>query len=82
MALEVRDKRALQQLGANIRAERARRGWSQEELGRATDLGQQAISDFENAKVEGGATRYVRIAVALGVPIARLYEGIDGLEAG
>lgn len=79
MALETRDRRALKQVGANIRAERSRRGWSQEELGRRSDLGQQAISDFEHGKVEGGVSRYIRIAIALGVPIGDLFVKIDDL---
>jgi transcriptional regulator with XRE-family HTH domain len=80
MALEVRDRRALKQVGANIRAERGRRGWTQDDLGNACDLGQQVISDLEHAKVEGGVTRYIRIARALEVPIESLFARVDGLD--
>ena len=79
MGLEELDRRALRQLGANIRAERGRRGWTQDELGYQAVLSQRSISDFENARTEGGVTRYMRIARALEVPIERLFDGVDGL---
>ncbi len=81
MALEVRDKQALKQVGANVRAERNRRHLSQEELGRTTGLGQQVISEIENASTATNVTRFVRIAVALELPISRLFVGIDDLDA-
>lgn len=81
MALEVRDKQALKQVGANVRAERNRLGMSQEELGRQTDLGQQVISEIENATTATNVTRFIRIAVALDLPISRLFVEIDDLDA-
>ncbi|MCW2925471.1 MAG: hypothetical protein JWM98_2875 [Thermoleophilia bacterium] len=82
MSSSPRDRRILVHIAANLRAERARAGLSQDELGYRAGLGgQQAVSRMENADGDGGITRYVRAAQALGIPVAALLDGVDALES-
>jgi transcriptional regulator with XRE-family HTH domain len=66
--------------GAKVRSARHRRGWTQRELGRRTDLSQQTISRIERGD---GATlslvAWQRVAAVLGLPL-RLQLGRDPLE--
>jgi transcriptional regulator with XRE-family HTH domain len=62
-------------LGAFVRAERRRGGWSQAELARRC-----GCAPFAHARLERGQCRYVgrraltRLAAALGLPVRQLEE--------
>lgn len=58
---------ALEQVGRNVRAERVRRGWSQEVLGKAAGLDRQTINRTENAQYGTSVENLLRIAWALNV---------------
>lgn len=60
----------LQREGANIRAARRRRGWTQAELARRTDLSQVTVSRMERGL--GGSLALItwqRVAIALDLPL-------------
>lgn len=57
-------------LGADIRAMRKRRGWTQVELGRRTSLGRLVIGGLERGARPLDVESLERLAVALGVPLA------------
>ncbi|WP_081608792.1 helix-turn-helix domain-containing protein [Rhodococcus ruber] len=59
-------------LGAEIRAARARRRMSHEELGAAVRLTKATVSRVENSQRSVKAEHLVCIGIALGVPAAEL----------
>lgn len=76
MLTDAIDARIKRRLAANIRAERARRGWSQDQLAEHAGFGSsKVVSRIETCEAEPGVTKVVHIARALEVPIERLFEG-------
>jgi transcriptional regulator with XRE-family HTH domain len=73
------DAATLKSVGSNIRAERARVGLSQEELAGGSHLGTAQLARMERGETDTGITKYVRVARALGVPVSKLFEGVDFL---
>lgn len=67
-------------IGANLRAERARRNFSQEDLAHAAGMAVTQVARMERGEVDSGITKYVRIAQALGVEVATLLEGIGSVK--
>ena len=65
-----------QTFGRNVRRERRRIGLSQEALGHACDLHPTEISRLERAAREPRLGTIVKLARALGIPPARLLDGI------
>ena len=61
----------------NLRAQRLRRGLSQEALGHASGLHRTEVSLLERAGREPRLSTISRLARALGIPAASLLEGID-----
>ena len=61
----------------NLRAERKRRGLSQEALGHACGLHRTEISLLERAGRDPRLSTIVKVARALGVPPASLLDGIQ-----
>ena len=60
-------------LGPLIRAERLKRGWTQEQLARRVGLTQAAISQLERGRQPSTTARTLaRMAEVLDVPLARL----------
>jgi transcriptional regulator with XRE-family HTH domain len=67
---------ALDKFALNLKAVRAERGWSQEDLSRASGLHTTAISKIERSDRAPNFETIVRLARALDVPAHRLFEGI------
>jgi transcriptional regulator with XRE-family HTH domain len=61
---------------ANLRQERLRLKLSQEALGEASDLNMSEISRLERARRDPRLATIVKLAQALGIPPAKLLEGI------
>ncbi|MEO5705318.1 MAG: helix-turn-helix transcriptional regulator [Candidatus Limnocylindrales bacterium] len=57
-------------LGGEIKAMRARRKWSQTELGERSGLGRMVVSRLERSEVQLDLQTLDRIGLALGVPLA------------
>ena len=68
---------ARQQFARNLRAQRLRRGLSQEALGYAADFHRTEISLLERAGRDPRLDTIVRLANALQVKPAALFRGID-----
>lgn len=70
------DAALLQQLGLNLKAERARRNLTQERLVRLADLGPAQIVRMERGEMDTGITKYLRAARALEIDPAVLFQGM------
>jgi transcriptional regulator with XRE-family HTH domain len=66
----------LERFAANLKNIRAERGWSQEDLSRATGLHTTAISKMERGSRAPRFPTIVTLAEALEVPAGRLFENI------
>ena len=66
----------LEHFAANLKAVRAERGWSQEDLSRATGLHTTAISKVERGTRAPRFPTIVALAEALDVPAGRLFDHI------
>jgi transcriptional regulator with XRE-family HTH domain len=67
---------ARQIFAANLRAERQRLKLSQEALGECCDLNMSEISRLERSKRDPRLATIVKLAGALGIPPAKLLDGI------
>jgi transcriptional regulator with XRE-family HTH domain len=63
---------------ANLRRIRVERGLSQERLAHAADLNMTHVAKIERSEREPGVRTIAKLAVALQVSTADLFEGIDG----
>ncbi|HEX3510046.1 MAG TPA: helix-turn-helix transcriptional regulator [Solirubrobacteraceae bacterium] len=61
---------------ANLRRERLRQQLSQEALGESADLDMSEVSRLERGRREPRLGTIVKLARALGIPPARLLDGI------
>ncbi len=66
-----------QALGASIRAERARRRWSQEDLGRRVGWSKQMVSLYELGRRRIAVNDLPRVCAAFDLPLSRLLDGAD-----
>ena len=66
----------LERFGANVRAARLSRGWTQEDLAAHTGLTSVQISRVERGKREIRLTTLVKLLSALDVPPQQLLEGV------
>ena len=66
----------LQRFGQNVRAARAARGWTQEELAHRTGLASVQISRIERGKREVRLTTVIRLLQALDSRPAELLDGL------
>jgi transcriptional regulator with XRE-family HTH domain len=64
-------------IAAAVRAERARRRWSQAELGDMIGVSRTTIGDIEAGKRRVVADHLPRLCRAFGVPLAELARGAD-----
>jgi transcriptional regulator with XRE-family HTH domain len=73
-------------VGRNIRIFRAAKRMSQDGLGEAVGVTFQQIQKYENGTNRVGSSRLAKIAAALQVPVARLFDNAvqtaDGLVSG
>jgi transcriptional regulator with XRE-family HTH domain len=67
---------ALEQFGANVRAARLERGWTQEDLAHATGLASVQVSRIERGVREVRLTTLLRLLKALELPPERLLDKI------
>lgn len=63
---------------ANLRRLRTERGLSQERLAHAANLNMTHVAKIERSEREPGVRTVTKLAKALGVSTADLFEGIDG----
>jgi len=63
---------------ANLRRVRTARGLSQEGLAHASDLNMTHVAKIERSEREPGVRTVSKLATALGVSAAELFDGIDG----
>jgi transcriptional regulator with XRE-family HTH domain len=68
-------EQVLQRFGANVRAARRQRGWTQEDLSRASGLAVVQVSRIERGAREIRLTTLLALVRALEVSPARLLEG-------
>ena len=68
--------RVLRMLGMNVRRERDRQGFTQEELGDKADLDPTYISGIERGVRNPSILSVARVARALGISISELCEGV------
>lgn len=67
----------LQRFGANVRAARKARGWTQEELAYRSGLATVQISRIERGKREIRLTTLLRLVRSLEMPPEELLDGLD-----
>ena len=77
MAREKRGKQIATQLGLKIRDIRREKKVTLIELSRLTEVAQATLSRIETGLMIGTVESHEKIAEALGVSLAQLYEGID-----
>jgi transcriptional regulator with XRE-family HTH domain len=63
---------------ANLRRLRRQRGLSQERLAHNADLNMTHVAKIERGEREPGVRTVSKLAKALGVSAAELFDGIDG----
>ncbi|MCX7867635.1 helix-turn-helix domain-containing protein [Limisphaera sp. VF-2] len=63
--------------GLRVRQQREAKGLTQEQLAERADLDRTYISDIERGSRNPGIRNVIRIARALGIPTAKLLEGVD-----
>ena len=63
-----------QKLGKNLRAERDKKGWSQEALAHEADIHRTYISDLERGARNPTVMVVDKLAKALGVPMGALLD--------
>lgn len=63
--------------GLRLRQQREAKGLTQERLAEKADLDQTYISGIERGLRNPGIKNVVRLARALGIPTAKLVEGVD-----
>ena len=69
----------LRRFAKNIRQARAALGVTQERVAAAADMEQSQYARIERGEVEPGVRTAARVARALEVPLAQLYEGVEWL---
>ena len=68
----------LDTFAANLRLLRKQRGLSQERLAHAADLNMTHVAKIERSEREPGVRTVAKLAKALDVSAAELFDGIDG----
>jgi len=71
-------EQSLQRFGANVRQARLDRGWTQEDLSRATGLATVQISRIERGQREIRLTTLIRLVDGLGIAADKLLDGLLG----
>lgn len=67
------DQDLAHEFGARVRKIRRSRGWTQEQLAEAADIGMPYVSDIERGVYAPNIRNAWRIAQALGCPIGALF---------
>jgi transcriptional regulator with XRE-family HTH domain len=61
----------------NVRAERARRRWSQTQLGDLIGSARSSVGDLESGRHRANADDMVALCRAFGITLAKLMDGAD-----
>lgn len=77
MAMNRESARIVQLVGDNLRAERARRGMTQEQLARLTGFNTTQIARMERGETDSGISKYVIVAWHLGVAPTELLRDLE-----
>ena len=72
-----RRHRSLTRFGLAVRRAREEKGFTQERLGERADLDPTYISDIERGVRNPSLLSLVSVAKGLGIPLAKLCEGVD-----
>lgn len=64
-------------IARNVRAERARRRWTQSELGERVGWPRSSVSDVESGRRKVASDELVALCRAFGVPLAELARGAE-----
>lgn len=63
------------EFGSNVRAERARKGWTQEDLAQSAGIAESYVGRVERGEASPSIVAAVNLANALGVEIGALIDG-------
>ena len=77
MAVMPRRHRSLTAFGLAVRRAREAKGFTQERLAERADLDSTYISGIERGVRNASLISLVRVAKGLGIPLAKLCEGVD-----
>lgn len=75
--MDARDSQLLEKVGSNLKAERARRDLTQEAVARLSGLSPTQIARMERGENDSGISKYVRVAVAIGITPADLFFDVS-----
>lgn len=67
----------VQKLAARMRARRAERGLTFEELAERTGMSRRGVIDYEHGRTNGTLRHWFRIAVALEIPFSEFVKILD-----
>lgn len=70
------DERRLRLIGANIRAERARRNLKQDKVAFDSEMAVAAYARLERGETNGGILGYLNIAKALGIELSEILRDV------
>ena len=65
----------LERIARNMKIQRAKKGWYQDDLSKETGLSVTIISRYENAEVNMGIDKLAKIAKAFGCTLEELVNG-------
>lgn len=71
------EQRILNKVGANLRAERARLGMTQEAVAQRAGMHTTQVARMERAETDTGVAKFVRVAQALRIDPGVLFQGIE-----
>ena len=77
MVTMLRRRRSLTNFGIAVRTAREAKGFTQERLAERADLDSTYISGIERGVRNASLLSLVRVAKGLGIPLAKLCEGVD-----
>lgn len=77
MSYTKKEQKFLQELGLRLRSFREAKGWSQEELALNSGLHRTYVGDVERGERNIAVLNLSKLATALEIPIATLFENND-----
>jgi transcriptional regulator with XRE-family HTH domain len=77
MSLSPRDKQLLRHVADTLVAERNRRRLTQEQVADSSEVSLSTVQRIEEGATDSGLTKYVRMARAIGIPLATLFQGLE-----